>query len=444
MPTQVVVRRRGGRRAGPSLAFGPEAIRSTHPAARAWRVDAWDLFTRLPWPTTQDEPWRRTDIRRMPSPSRLAQGIEGLAPSADRLQALADEAPAGELVLHGPRLHLRTLDPALEAQGVLFADLRTAEAEHADRIVPLFGQVVSPSEGKFAALGHALAQNGVVIHVPAGVQVSRPLHALLWGPGADVAHFDHVVVWLEDGASATVILEMASPTEAQPALHVGVVEVHVGAGAHLRLVELQSWGEHVWHFSHERVKVHRGAKANWIFGSVGSRLLKSFMEIDLVEEGAEGYMSGFYFADDRQHMDHDTQQNHLAPHTTSDLLFKGALKDTARSVWQGMIYVAPEAQHTDGYQANRNLILSEGARADSIPGLEIMANEVRCTHGATLGRVDEDQVFYLRTRGLSEDEAKRLIVEGFFDEVLQRIPFEGVRERFRDVVHEKMTRVSAA
>jgi len=186
------------------------------------------------------------------------------------------------------------------------------------------------------------------------------------------------------------------------------------------------------------VKVHRQARANWIFGSVGSRLLKSFMEIDLVEEGAEGYMSGFYFADDHQHMDHDTQQNHLAPHTTSDLLFKGALKDTARSVWQGMIYVAPEAQHTDGYQANRNLILSEGARADSIPGLEIMANEVRCTHGATLGRVDDEQVFYLRTRGLPESEAKRIIVEGFFDEVLQRIPFAGVRERFREVVHEKM------
>ncbi len=437
MPEKVVVRRRT-RRAGPSLAFGPEAIASTQPAARAWRTEAWDIFTHLPWPTTQDEPWRRTDIRRMPSPKALAQGTEAPEPTPDLLRALADEAPAGELVLHGPRVHLRRLEPAVAEQGVLFVDLRTAEAEHADRVVPLFGQVVPPAEGKFAALGHALAQNGAVVIVPAGVRVERPLHVLLWGPGEDVAHFDHVLVWLEEGAAATVIVEWASPNQTQPSLHVGVVEVHVGPRADLRLVELQSWGEHVWHFSHERVKVHRQGKANWIFGSVGSRLLKSFMEIDLVEEGAEGYMSGFYFADDHQHMDHDTQQNHLAPHTTSDLLFKGALKDTARSVWQGMIYVAPEAQHTDGYQANRNLILSEGARADSIPGLEIMANEVRCTHGATLGRIDAEQVFYLRTRGLSEETAKRLIVEGFFDEVLQRIPFEGVRERFREVVHEKM------
>ncbi|NPA31128.1 MAG: Fe-S cluster assembly protein SufD [Chloroflexi bacterium] len=440
MPKQVVVRRGTRRRTGPHLTFGPEAIVATHPAVRAWRQEAWEIFSALPWPTTQDEPWRRTNIRRMPSPAALAQGREAPEPTPDLLRALADEAPAGELVLHGPRLHLRRVDPALEAQGVLFLDLRTAEAQHGDLLADLLGQVVPPAEGKFAALAHALAQNGVLVYVPAGVHLERPLHALLWGPGENVAHFDHVLVWLEEGASATVIVEWASPNQQQPSLHAGVMEVHVAARADLRLVELQSWGEHVWHFSHERVKVHREAQANWIFGSVGSRLLKSFMEIDLVEEGAEGYMSGFYFADDHQHMDHDTQQNHLAPHTTSDLLFKGALKDTARSVWQGMIYVAPEAQHTDGYQANRNLILSEGARADSIPGLEIMANEVRCTHGATLGRVDDEQVFYLRTRGLSESEAKRIIVEGFFDEVLQRIPFEGVRERFREVVHEKMSR----
>ncbi len=438
MPTQVVVRRGARRRSGPMLPFGPEAIASTHPAVRAWRAEAWEIFTSLPWPTTQDEPWRRTDIRRMPQPATLARGDEPPEPTPDLLQALADEAPAGELVLHGPRLHLRRADADLDAQGVIFLDLRTAEDLHGDLLAPLFGRVVAPAEGKFAALAHALAQNGVVVYVPAGVRLTKPLHALLWGPGEGVAHFDHVLIWLEEGAEATVIVEWASPTQDQPSLHVGVMEVHVGPAAKLRLVELQSWGEQVWHFSHERVKVHRQAQANWIFGSVGSRLLKSFMEIDLVAEGAEGYMSGFYFADDHQHMDHDTQQNHLAPHTTSDLLFKGALKDQARSVWQGMIYVAPEAQHTDGYQANRNLILSEGARADSIPGLEIMANEVRCTHGATLGRVDDEQVFYLRTRGLPEAEAKRLIVEGFFDEVLQRIPFEGVRERFRAVVHEKM------
>ena len=153
-------------------------------------------------------------------------------------------------------------------------------------------------------------------------------------------------------------------------------------------------------------------------------------------------MSGFYFADGDQHLDHDTQQNHLAPNGTSDLLFKGALLDRSRSVWQGMIYVAPGAQKTDGYQANRNLVLSPHARADSIPGLEILADDVRCTHGATVGRLDEEPIFYLMSRGLPRREAERLVVDGFFAPVLERVPFERVRERFARMIDMKMSRAA--
>jgi len=175
---------------------------------------------------------------------------------------------------------------------------------------------------------------------------------------------------------------------------------------------------------------------------VGSHLTKNFSDLDLVGEGSSGRMSGFYFTDKNQHLDHDTQQNHLAPHTTSDLLFKGALLDESRSVWQGMIYVAPGAMKTDGYQANRNLVLGAKARADSIPGLEILADDVRCTHGATVGKIDQEQIFYLLSRGIPEKEAERLIVEGFFDPIMQRIPFEGVRQRFQRAIHEKMATYS--
>jgi len=149
-------------------------------------------------------------------------------------------------------------------------------------------------------------------------------------------------------------------------------------------------------------------------------------------------MSGFYFTDGNQHLDHDTQQNHLAANTTSDLLFKGALLEQSRSVWQGMIYVAPGAQNTDGYQANRNLILSRKARADSIPGLEILADDVRCTHGATVGKINPDEIFYLQSRGIPTKDAQRILVEGFFDPVVQRIPFDGVRKRLVKSVSEKM------
>jgi Fe-S cluster assembly protein SufD len=221
-------------------------------------------------------------------------------------------------------------------------------------------------------------------------------------------------------------------------MHVGLVEILLEQNAHLRFVELQSWGQHVWNFSHERVRVGRDASVDWIFGAVGSRLTKNFSELDLVGEGATGRMSGFYFTNDHQHLDHDTQQNHLAPHTTSDLLFKGALKGKSRSVWQGMIYVAPGAQKTDGYQANRNLVLSDEARADSIPGLEICADDVRCTHGATVGKLEEEPLFYLRSRGIPRPEAEKLLVEGFFDPIMQRIPFEGVRERFQKAIEEKL------
>jgi Fe-S cluster assembly protein SufD len=244
---------------------------------------------------------------------------------------------------------------------------------------------------------------------------------------------------MEAGSSATYIHECASENkERQTALHAGTVELLLESNAKLNFVELQSWGEGVWHFSHERAVVNQSATLEWIFGAMGGYLTKNFSEINLVGRRATGKMSGFYFTDNSQHLDHDTQQNHLAPETTSDLLFKGALTDASRSVWQGMIYVAPGAMKTDGYQANRNLVLSRNARADSIPGLEILADDVRCTHGATVGKVDDEQVFYLKSRGIPELEAKRLIVEGFFDPIMTRIPFEGVRKRFQQAIQDKM------
>jgi Fe-S cluster assembly protein SufD len=299
------------------------------------------------------------------------------------------------------------------------------------------GKTVPVEDGKFAALAATLADSGLLVYVPKGVRLDLPLHSVAWLDR--LAHFSRVVIVLDDGASATVVHEIASPNGlTAQALHAGTVEVRVGKGAHLTFVELQSLGSNVWNFTHERVRVERDGKIDWIFSAVGSHLTKNFSEIDLDGDGAVGKMSGFYFADGEQHLDHDTQQNHNAPHTTSDLLFKGALRGTSRSVWQGMIYVAPGAQKTDGYQANRNLVLSRGARADSIPGLEILADDVRCTHGATVGQLDEEQIFYLLTRGLPRAEAEKVVVDGFFDPVLQRIPFEGVRDRLKRSIEAKM------
>lgn len=408
-----------------------------------YRQKAWELYEALPMPTTKDEPWRRTDIRglnaggfRLPAEDAYLD----LPPAPEELlHPLIGEEHGGQvLLLPGGKVQAE-LNPDLAAKGVIFTGLETAEQEHADILAQIMGRIVRPDESKFAALAAAMTRAGVLVYIPRGVAVEQPLQSILWGPGIDLAYFSHILVWVEDGASLTYLHEAASHTEPEgQTLHDGIVEIHVGEGANLRFVELQSWGEHVWNFSHERARVGRDANLDWIFGAVGTHLTKNFSDLDLIGQGATGRMSGFYFTDGIQHLDHDTQQNHLAPHTTSDLLFKGALKDRSRSVWQGMIYVAPGAQKTDGYQANRNLTLSPQARADSIPGLEILADDVRCTHGATVGKIDPDQVFYLLSRGIPYPEAERLIVEGFFDPIMQRIPFEGVRKRFQDAIQEKM------
>jgi Fe-S cluster assembly protein SufD len=413
-----------------------------------YREDAWEVYQSLPLPKTTDEPWRRTDLRKLKIGSfkLVKAGDQAISdqlpsPSSDLLEPLVGDQHGGQVLMLPGETRVQ-LSKDLADKGVVFTDLATAQREYPDLLKKILGKVVRPEEGKFAAMAAALAQGGVFVYVPRGFEVKEPLQSILWGPGTGFAYTSHILVYLEEGASLTYVHEAASPTESEgQTLHAGLVEIHVGAGANLRFVELQSWGEHVWNFSHERAQVDRDGNLDWIFGALGSRLTKNFSELDLIGQGSNGRMSGFYFTDGVQHLDHDTQQNHFAPNTTSDLLFKGALKDASRSVWQGMIYVSPGAQKTDGYQANRNLILSRQARADSIPGLEIQADDVRCTHGATVGKIDPDQVFYLRSRGIPYEDAERLIVEGFFDPIMQRIAFEGVRTRFQQAISDKLNSV---
>ena len=447
--TRVIRRSTSSAPSAPSgrFAFTPEMIPSFANGAkeatflREYRKDAWNKFEQLGLPQLSEEAWRRTDIRALQTERfKLPEKKKAVkVPSVPKrlLKPLVGEGHGGQIVLSPGKASVE-LSKAITKQGVIFTDLATAAKKHPELLRKVLGQIVKPGEGKFAAMAAALASRGVLLYVPKGVRVDEPLHSVLWGPGSGLAYFSHLLVWVDDGASVTYVHEAASATENEQTLHAGIVELHVGEGASLRFVELQSWGEHVWNFSHERARVQREANLDWIFGALGSRLTKNFSEINLEGEGSTARMSGFYFTDGNQHLDHDTQQNHLAPHTTSDLLFKGALEDNSRSVWQGMIHVAPGAQRTDGYQANRNLVLSKHARADSIPGLEIQADDVRCTHGATVGKIDEDEFFYLRSRGIPPKEARRLIVEGFFDPIMQRIPFEGVRQRFQQAIVSKM------
>lgn len=441
-PKVVISKTRRVDSAAKDFAFAESDIRAGRDAIASYRNSAWSSFKKHSLPVTTEEAWRRTDIHALPADKFVLPkdgAFNDLPPvREDLLRPLVADQHGGQIILlpGGSRIEL---DEKIAKKGVVFTDLLTAEQKYPELLAKMLGKTVNVEEGKFSALAGAFAQNGIVLYVPKGVTVDEPLHSVLWGPGADLAHISHILVLVDEGASVTYVHEAASPDEAgSNSLHAGIVEIQVMEGATLKFVELQSWGRHVWNFSHERARVERGGNLDWIFGAIGSRLTKNFSELDLAGEGAQGRMSGFYFTDGNQHLDHDTQQNHLAPHTTSDLLFKGALKGKSRSVWQGMIYVAPGAQKTDGYQANRNLVLSEGARADSIPGLEILADDVRCTHGATVGKLEAEPLFYLKSRGIPQNEAEKIVVEGFFDPIFQRIPFEGVRERFQKYIADKM------
>jgi len=443
MTKKIVKRAVRARRAFKGFSFSRDMIPDSNGnrVLADYRAQAWEAFEQLPYPTTKDEPWRRTDLRGLDSNFRIPDAVDTndmLAIPDYLLQPLTDDHIGGQITLMPGSIE-KSLDAELLDQGVIFTDLATASHTYPDQVRQALGQVVNPSEDKFSALAGALTQHGIFVFVPRGVQVERPLHSVLWGAGRAMAYFSHLIIWLEEGASLTYVHEAASPNGVQgQMLHNGIVEIHVGANAHLRFVELQSLGDNVWNFTRERARVEKDGHLDWVFGAIGTRLTKNFTDLDLVGSGAYGRVSGFYFTDGKQHLDHDTQQNHMADHTTSDLLFKGALIESSRSVWQGMIYVDPKAQGTDGFQANRNLVLSKDARADAIPGLEILADDVRCTHAATIGKIDPELVFYLRSRGISNKAAERLVVEGFFDPIMERIPFEGVRSRFKEAIWKKM------
>ncbi|MFN2304197.1 MAG: Fe-S cluster assembly protein SufD, partial [Anaerolineales bacterium] len=403
---------------------------------------AWNHYINLPFPDPKDEAWRRTDIRNLQtSKFILSVGSDGYErPPAQLLSPLISGKKRSGEIVSGAIETIAIIDEDLEEKGVIFKDFHRAELEHPDLLARLLGEIVSPDEDKFTALAAALGSDGVFLYVPKDVVIEQPLHSLYWGAGKNKAFINHLIIWLEEGSAVTFVHENASPhNQSDPQLlHNGIVEIHVGKRAKFNFVELQSWGQNVWSFTRERAHVMAGGTLEWIFGAMGTHLTKNFSDINLLEGGAKTRVSGFYFTDGNQHLDLDTQQNHLAKNTISDLLYKGALVDQSHTVWQGMVYVAPGAFGTDGYQANRNLILSKGAHADSIPGLEILADDVQCSHGATVGKIDENELFYLLSRGIPMKEAKQLIVMGFFTPILERIPFEGVRDRFIAAIREKM------
>ena len=409
------------------------------------RLAGWEAYERIPLPTTRDEAWRRTDLSGLKLDSVVpyaAPGYRANQPS-DLPEALRNifqesDGRAGLVVQHNSRSVFSELAAELAAKGVIFTDLNTAIREHPDLVKSHLFSVVSVDDNKFAALNAALWTTGTFLYVPRGVTVETPLLASVWMDAQRLGIFNRTLVVAESGSDVTLIDQAASPTFDDQAVQSGVVEVIAKPGSRVRYVHLQEWGRHVWSFTTQRAHVQRDATFNSLVVAFGGRLTRNDVEALLQEPGATTELLGLLFGDKRQHFDHHTLQDHIAPHTTSDLLYKNVLTDRARSVFTGMIRAHKDAQRTDAIQTNRNLLLSDNARADSIPGLEIEANDLRCTHAATVAPIEDEYVFYLRARGLSETEAQWLIVQGFFEPLLERITLPGVRERLRTTIAGKM------
>jgi Fe-S cluster assembly protein SufD len=390
------------------------------------RKAAWAKFNELDWPNNRQEEWMRTDIR-MFKLDKFA--LKSDSPTENLPATVFNEGVdlAGSVAsLDGRANGAVELEQEWKDKGVIFGTIADLLAEHGDLIQKYLFKQVDPNFDKFSALHAAMWTGGAFLYVPRNVTMDQPVHisSLITEGGSDLRH---TLIVVEEGAEATVLAEASSNADTV-GMHCGGIELFVGDRANLRYVNLQDWGQRVWHFSHQKATVGRDANLQWTVGALGSRLSKVNQTVAQAGVGSPVQVNGVMFTENKQHLSYHTLQHHQKPHCVSDFLYKAALQDASRTVWRGMIKVDVDAQKTDGFQRNDNLLLSTKARADSIPGLEIEADDVRCTHGSTSGKVDEELVFYAQCRGYTRKEAIRAIVTGFFQQVFDRITIESVRE----------------
>ena len=427
----------------------------TEPASLARiRRAAWDRYRELSFPGRKSEEWRYTDLRgqaldtlRFAGPE--AGGLAGVVPLDDtsaeaalaRVRSILGRSRdrAGVVVQLANRIIHMELDPYLAARGVVLCSLAEAASTGGLLENTLLKETPGEAEEKLWALHLAAFSGGYFLQVPPGVEIDAPVHAFRIVEGTGEIQSTHSVISAERESQVTVIDEFLSECDRASdcvSLHGATVLAQAGAAA--RYVAIQRFGQGVRHFGMQHVATARDGRTVTFNAGLGSDLARLDARSRLDGPGSNSQMLGLWVGDGEQHFDHHTLQHHAASHAGSDLLFKGALTDKSRGVFRGLIRVDKNAQLTDAYQTNRNLLLSPDASAVALPNLEIEADDVRCSHGATIGQVDEDQMFYLTSRGLTRSQAERLLVFGFLDEVLSRLPVAGVRDRVSAAIVEKI------
>jgi len=400
----------------------------------AIRERAFTQFQALPVPSQETEEWRYTDL------SEFAldfvphvRGHGGGAPAA------GGAGLAASILQHNSSVVMTTSGQDLESRGVIFCDLDLAAEKYPDLVDPHLHSLVPTDRTKFTALHGAFRTGGTFLHVPADVAVEMPLQTVTYLDADGAAVFPHTLLIAERGAEVTFIDRYVSPDLGR-GLSDAITEIVVGDGAHVRYASIQEWGEGVTHLSVQRTRVGRDADFRSLAVGFGASLARAEVEAVLAEPGGFSELLGVFFADEHQHFDHRSLQDHVASNCTSDLLYKGALLDESRAVYSGWVHVRPGAQKTNAMQTSRNMVLSEHAKADAIPNLEIEANDVRCGHAASVGPVEEETLFYLQSRGIPRDEAERLVVTGFFQEVLDRVTLDEVRQGAELAIQEELAK----
>ena len=406
----------------------------------ARRLAAAEQLATLTWPTDAEEVWRYSRVNqfdlaryRPMTAEELGDPNAQTAPGGGVLAAEAGERAALIVVRDGRVVH-HELDPDLAAQGVTVCGIATCDAE---TMAPYLGSIAGASPDAFTVLHDAFLAGGGFVHVPRGVVVDRPIVVLHWAEGEGLASFPHTLVVAEAGSEVTVLERHASAPHVSHFVN-SVVELSIGDNAHVRHVSVQEYGDKTWSIALQRAHLGRDARLSSSAVALGGDYARLRTESRLDGQGAESDLLAVYFGDGNQMHDFRTFQDHVAPRTRSDLLFKGAVEDTARSVYSGLIRIRPDAQKVEATQSNRNLVLTEGAGAESIPNLEIEADDVRCSHASTVGPIDEDQLYYLESRGVKPEDAERLIVLGFFEDVFARLPVPELATPLRRAVHEKV------
>lgn len=466
------------------LAIGPEAAAKAGagdpPWLKARRGAAWKTYEATPMPSTRSEEWRYTDVARLldldglsvaqvldagpfvgdgpgPGPElaragELAADGKGAVDGVPALEAAGVELPAelraamaqdrnsaGRVVDVDGRVVSARLDGELAGRGVVLASLREAARRGEEGVEALLAtEAVPASDGKFPALNAALWSDGVFLRVPRGVSLDRPVRLARWVSQAGTAAFTRILIVADEGSRVSFVDEIMSPDVGGTALAGTVVEIFARQGAQVQYVSLQRMGRGGAYVAQQRTLAERDSTLDTLNVALGGSVGRVDLNARLLGSGANSDMLGLYFGDGEQHFDFNTSQDHVAPNAHSDLLYKGALDGESRGVFRGIIRVHEGAQRTDAYQTNRNLLLSERAVATSLPNLEIEADDVRCSHGATVGQLDAEALFYLMSRGIGRRLAERLVVLGFLGEVLSRLPLGGVAEKVTKAIEAKL------